>query len=399
MHSDAYPSEGQFTLEGGTTPSGEACDQRTLFYDLLVTADYSPYATCCFDAGVHTINCYDTFGDSWCCADGACSVRDCIGFLEIDGTNYCQGYWSAHKSETHTVVGESTSAPPSVSPSTSSPGGSTIAGDPHLTGGHGDRFDFKGLNASVYSLLSTKTMAVNALFTHDTYSLGNKEVHGSFITACYATVQTQTYTVRISYNATRPELAKVTLGSLETPDRTVFVAISDFSENSHDLDQFEIDTVQVQLSKEHMQQATLTIKDGAWAVTVKTHLYPYSTTNVMKKRLDLAFAPISNIEGSPVAPHGLIGQTFDGDGMAIDGAQDDYTGKLVITKAMGEGAIEGVASDYLINNFDPFSTHFKYSRFGVSSARPRDISKLNGLKRQVLPGQAIKAGAFNDVPK
>ena len=25
-----------------------------------------------------------------------------------------------------------------------------------------------------------------------------------------------------------------------------------------------------------------------------------------------------------VAPHGIIGQTWDGDGIAVDGAQDDY---------------------------------------------------------------------------
>ena len=32
-----------------------------------------------------------------------------------------------------------------------------------------------------------------------------------------------------------------------------------------------------------------------------------------------------------VAPHGLIGQTFDGDDIAIDGAVDDYSGKIVTT--------------------------------------------------------------------
>ena len=33
-----------------------------------------------------------------------------------------------------------------------------------------------------------------------------------------------------------------------------------------------------------------------------------------------------------VAPHGLIGQTFDGDGVAVDGAIDDYSAKVVVTK-------------------------------------------------------------------
>ena len=60
-----------------------------------------------------------------------------------------------------------------------------------------------------------------------------------------------------------------------------------------------------------------------------------------------------------VAPHGLLGQTFDGDGVAIDGAIDDYSAKEVVTKAMGEGAIEGVAADYELPSASPFSTKFK----------------------------------------
>ena len=60
-----------------------------------------------------------------------------------------------------------------------------------------------------------------------------------------------------------------------------------------------------------------------------------------------------------VAPHGLLGQTFDGDGVAIDGAIDDYSAKVVVTKAMGEGAIEGVAADYELPSASPFSTKFK----------------------------------------
>ena len=54
-----------------------------------------------------------------------------------------------------------------------------------------------------------------------------------------------------------------------------------------------------------------------------------------------------------------MAQTFDGDGVALDGALDDYSGKVVTTKAMGEGAIEGVASDYKLPRDSPFSADFK----------------------------------------
>ena len=61
-----------------------------------------------------------------------------------------------------------------------------------------------------------------------------------------------------------------------------------------------------------------------------------------------------------VAPHGLIGQTFDGDGVAVDGALDDYSANVVYTKALGEGAIEGQAADYELPPNAPFSSVFKY---------------------------------------
>ena len=60
-----------------------------------------------------------------------------------------------------------------------------------------------------------------------------------------------------------------------------------------------------------------------------------------------------------MSPHGLVGQTFDGDGVGIDGALDDFSTMGGITRAMGEGAIEGVAEDYEIDGADPFSTSFK----------------------------------------
>ena len=71
---------------------------------------------------------------------------------------------------------------------------------------------------------------------------------------------------------------------------------------------------------------------------------------------------------------------------------DDYSGKTVVTKAMGEGAIEGVASDYAVNS--PFSTNFKFSRFGANKADPRDVSKLVGAKRAT--SKPALAGAYND---
>merc|ERR1711988_1733498 len=82
-----------------------------------------------------------------------------------------------------------------------------------------------------------------------------------------------------------------------------------------------------------------------------------------------------------VFPHGLIGQTFDGDSTAVDGKTDVYhnAGPEITTAAMAEGFIEGTAEDYALS--DPFSPNFKFSRFFLHEPTPpRDISKLSGRR-------------------
>ena len=60
-------------------------------------------------------------------------------------------------------------------------------------------------------------------------------------------------------------------------------------------------------------------------------------------------------------PHGIIGQSFDGDDVGVNGKQDPYTGAtpgpLLVTSAMAEGAIEGEAAEYKMPS--KFATAFK----------------------------------------
>ena len=90
-----------------------------------------------------------------------------------------------------------------------------------------------------------------------------------------------------------------------------------------------------------------------------------------------------------MAPHGLVGQTYDGDDMGVIGKIDNYNSNEVTTSAMGEGAIEGDAADYVMAS--KFATDFKFSRFGLKEAKPRDASKLKGKK--VAPSGDATAGA------
>ena len=93
--------------------------------------------------------------------------------------------------------------------------------------------------------------------------------------------------------------------------------------------------------------------------------------------------------------HGILGQTFDNDEWAVDGAKDKYNltpGSETTTTAQGEGAIEGTHTDYLLAF--PFATDFKYSRFGTNAYKGRDISMLKGKKRR-----AAKLFADNMAPE
>ena len=90
--------------------------------------------------------------------------------------------------------------------------------------------------------------------------------------------------------------------------------------------------------------------------------------------------PLYDADHDVVAPHGLIGQSYDGDAFGVDGAQDDYRngGEEMSTSAQAEGAIEGAAKDYKLAG--SFATDFKFSRFDMKKAWPRNPLTLTGQK-------------------
>ena len=95
---------------------------------------------------------------------------------------------------------------------------------------------------------------------------------------------------------------------------------------------------------------------------------------------------------------GLVGQMYDRDDKMVVGKMDDYMvkDKVIVTSAMGEGAIEGTADDYIIDAKDPFDTKFKFSRFGLSFAPPRNVSLLTGIVLPAVGSSTGSAGGVND---
>jgi len=149
------------------------------------------------------------------------------------------------------------------------------------------------------------------------------------------------------------------------------------------------DNVQVSV---HGHGRTVVVSDGRWKFSVSSKEFPNADENPGKFLLHVKVDTLYDADSDVVAPHGLIGQSYDGDNMGVDGAQDDYRkgGEEMTTSAMAEGAIEGVATDYKVAS--GFATSFRYSRFDAEKAGPRDLSKLSGKRVPLVKGTSAGAG-------
>jgi hypothetical protein len=104
--------------------------------------------------------------------------------------------------------------------------------------------------------------------------------------------------------------------------------------------------------------------------------FPFAKLNPNKILLDIQVKPLYDADHDVVAPHGLFGQSYDGDNVGVDGKHDSRGGVETTTSAQAEGAIEGKWSEYKMSS--PFAVDFKYSRFSATSAKPRDPKRLSG---------------------
>jgi len=255
-------------------------------------------------------------------------------------------------------------------------------GDPHLFGPHGDLYDFKGRNNTWYNFLSTAVLSISVLFQHDVYNWRNKVVDGSWMKAIAITAKTATnMSLKVAYFCDKPSSADIYVGSREKD------TLKEGSER-------KIDELKLALSQKHI----LSFSNAEWSVAVINRYLPYHAKNGQKKRLDIKIHPVADVDATPVAPHGLVGQAYDRDDLKVIGKLDSYKvpGKLIVTTAMGEGAIEGTADDYIINGTNPFSTEFKFARFGLSFAAPRNVSSLTGDILPAMGSSKDSAGGVND---
>ena len=257
-----------------------------------------------------------------------------------------------------------------------------LTGDPHITGAHGDHADIKGADGGIYSLLSTQRLSLAVRFEHADFTTpySKQLVHGSWVRAAFWVLRLRSgELLRVAYDARHRGKAELevlggggrrvsahTLGKGGAPDPYVGSAFK-----------YERGGVGVALdTKKHI----LTVRDRRWLTTVEaTDAKPHPKQLRMNVK-------ISKVSGgsrmvSAVAPHGLLGQGFDGDGVPLNGRQDTYTKKPhgfseLTTHAAAEGAIEGTVEDYRLPS--PYATAFKYSRFDAKRAvAPRNATAMH----------------------
>jgi len=245
-------------------------------------------------------------------------------------------------------------------------------------------------------MLSHTNISVNGAWEMASFLLplhwGGMKVRGSFVTDAYIVVKTASSgrTIRVEYSPNQPPTPLVhglPGGSAATRLHAGEPAVA-------------VEDVRISLEARKGGQGggaeVLQVSTAGWKLEASARLI-WRSTVPGKKQIDLSLAPLRDPlgpqppTGKMVAPHGLIGQSYDGDGIAVDGKQDKYKdlwkaqggGHEIVTQAQAEGAIEGEGDDYKMADF--FGTDFKYSRFAVAEAPVRDVSKLTGVHRLARP--------------
>jgi len=239
----------------------------------------------------------------------------------------------------------------------------TVSKDPHFQLPHGGRADFRGEDNAIFNLLSAKNTTMNVLIADADFAWNKRTVHGTKMSAAYWVVRTmKNKIVRIEYNTTSKGAAVYAEGAA-SPIMLV---------DEHE--EFVRDNLHVHF----ISKNKLRVKTDKWEMAASKSPFPFPNLNRGKMLLDVEIVALYDADTDIVAPHGIFGQAYDGDKVAVDGAVDTERGSVTTTKAQAEGAIEGTWTDYKMDS--KFATQFKYARFDATSAMHRDVSKLTGSK-------------------
>lgn len=256
-------------------------------------------------------------------------------------------------------------------------------GDPHIHFAHGGVADLRGKNNTYVSLLSVPGFQFSAKTMDTDFLLPRPQlVHGSFFTDVgfrFRGRSGREYGVTSSASKTAFDVFDVKSGSLIHAFSGIWK-------------QWWEDGVRV-----YYKHTTIYIRAHGWEVNATRHpIYNY-VSGPSTWRFDFAlryldgtgFENLHGKQSETCFPHGIIGQSWDGDKLAVDGKLDNYTYSrsypVVTTSANAEGSIEGTLNDYLLKGPWDVDT-FKFSRYDKSASdvcKPRDVNALKGKKHFV----------------
>jgi hypothetical protein len=323
-------------------------------------------AECGFLNGGRQYLCQRLCGNS-ICSPGYSRSGTCSGQWTNYGCNAIPSYTSPSADaqpppyEEWLALGAQDSIPDAVA---------SIVGDPHISFPHGGRADFRGADFVYYNFLSAKDLSVNVMTQladfqlHPTNSSRHKQVHGSFLTQAHATARTNTgKIVRVSFWADKIGERNIGWANGTVDNEPVFTLGPKQSKS--------IDDVALK-----MTYASLSILTAEFEIIVTPYKFRLERSVVgLHHRLDVQIKLRVPEASMAVAPHGIVGQHWDGDGKAINGERDVFpTSGEFTTYAMAKGAIEGKADDYRMAS--KYATDFKFSRFNLKAAAARDVGRL-----------------------
>lgn len=277
------------------------------------------------------------------------------------------------------------SPPPSPPTSPSSPTSSSAVQDPHLALAHGGRTDFRGKNATLYNFVSARNVSLNVRTEDATFRLQQLVVHGSFMTEAHFSLRTREGRfLNVSFVAARlNEFGwswRAVNGSCALPGNRVVFTLGPHSER-------RCDNLKVT-----MDLSTAVIETVEWRFTVRG-MPVYDRMAGPHHRVDLVVTQKVPDDAFQVRPHGLLGQSYDGDNAPRKGRLDVYPTRNAsaefTTRAMGEGAIDGRAFDYEM--YAPYATEFRFARFGTLKA-----TSVVSTRRTNGTLSLRSAGAYDD---
>jgi len=319
-----------------------------------------------------------------------------------------------HKSPTFTAwsgttgIARDTAVPPwAPLPVASSSSEAGSSGDPHLHLAKGGKADFRGVDGTSYVLLSGPGFSFAGTTLDATFLLPRPMlVEGSFFVRAAWRLRGRSgaeYGVLADANALSARVVRLERTGAGEDNATVLKTLDGVWQ------EWKADGLKV-----YQKQSSLFVRGSGYETNVtRKPIYNY-VSGPSHWRYDVAVRPLDGSTGLEGAhgrasatcfPHGLLGQSYDGSDVAVDGKMDDYRydpkKPVVRTSAMAEGAIEGVAADYAVSGASgasPYRAAFKFSRYHKSAAdscAPRDPKTLSGAKR-AADKKAVVAGTTSD---